>query len=450
MTFPAGLIPDEGFLGEYMAYARRHAMAPDQFHLACGLTALSGIAGSALYFPMGISRFYGTFWGVLCGPAGRARKTSAMKLAVDLIEETIPELELPSDFSREALLEAISKQPSGVMQIDEFGGFLARAARDYMSGVKQDLSKMWDSPRSATRKTMKNTYKIERPTLTIIGACPLDDLTNFARFNDFKQGFMSRLLFFTMEQEEPVPYLDPGEVDMTAREWLVVQLRQYASLREKHAPIEVSEAVRAQWRTYDEKAAKEAAEAPPELSGWESRRGIWIAKLGLLFSLSLTGNPVMEADELERADWLVEILTKTMRSIVGDIPLAGDRGAEKRRLVFDRARSLARANQGVVARRDLLRSVQNHVSSVDELDMMMAVRVGAGEFERGYFRTGARGPQSLSYRYMNGAPTPEGWEREGDRYQSVTKHVTKRVIVEPANDTRTDETRHDSESGDGF
>src|ERR1043166_1028017 len=145
MSEIADLVPQEGFLADYVAYARRHAMAPDQFHLACGLGALSAIAGSALWFPMGISRYYGTFWGVLCGPAGRARKTSAMKLAMDLVDSVIPELQLPSDFSREALLQLLEKQPSGVMMIDEFGGFLARASRDYMSGVKQDLSKMWDS-----------------------------------------------------------------------------------------------------------------------------------------------------------------------------------------------------------------------------------------------------------------------------------------------------------------
>ena len=51
-------------------------------------------------------------------------------------ETTLLGLQLPSDFSREALLDSVSENPTGVLEIDEFGGFLARASRDYMSGVK--------------------------------------------------------------------------------------------------------------------------------------------------------------------------------------------------------------------------------------------------------------------------------------------------------------------------
>jgi hypothetical protein len=432
MSEIADLVPQEGFLADYVAYARRHAMAPDQFHLACGLGALSAIAGSALWFPMGISRYYGTFWGVLCGPAGRARKTSAMKLAMDLVDSVIPELQLPSDFSREALLQLLEKQPSGVMMIDEFGGFLARASRDYMSGVKQDLSKMWDSPGVLARATMKAKYRIERPTLTIMAACPLEDFTNFARFSDFKQGFISRLLFFTMGQEDDLTYIDPGDVDQIAREYLIVQLREFAKLRANPKPIVVSEAIRQQWREYDEKAAIEAAEAPPELSGWESRRGIWIAKLGLLFSLARTGDPVMDEEELARADWLVEILTRSMRELVLDVPLAGDRGAEKRRLIADRAKALARANQGVVLRRDLLRSVQRHVDSVGELDRVMGVLIEAGEYETGRRKTGERGFPAQGWRYLNGKPAPSDWS--SDSRKGVTESRQQVVTVSESGD----------------
>lgn len=412
-SLPSDLIPTEGWLADYVSYARRHAMAPDQFHLACGLAALSAIAGVAMYLPIGPRRYYGTFWGILCGPAGRARKTSAIGLAMDLVDEVIPDLQLPRDFSREALLEAVSQNPTGVLELDEFGGFMAKASRDYMSGVKQDLSGMWEA-RSGTRKTMKHEYKIHRPRLTIIGGCPLDDMLNFMRYGDLKQGFVSRLLFFMMDPEEDVRYVAPHGLDREARSRLIEPLHTFAKLRqeEDQFEIELTARVRAQFEEKDEQAGKRADVAAPEMSAWESRRGVWIAKLGMLFSLSLTGTPVMDPEELERADWLMEIMAEQMRELVEEVPIAGDRNADKRRLVRQRALSLARRGSAanVVSRRELFNSLKRHIDSTQELDRMMNVLVEAGDFERGQIRVGERGKSAVAFRYLNGVPPPEGWQ----------------------------------------
>jgi hypothetical protein len=144
-------MPDDGWLHDYLRAVTPLTDAPVEFHLVSGLCALAAAVGNRLWTVSWGQSVYPHLWVVLVAPSSFWRKSTSINQAEALLREASPTSVYPSDFSREKFLRILAEQPGGVLTLKEFGGFLATLGRDYMGGMKENLTELYDGPDVFTR-----------------------------------------------------------------------------------------------------------------------------------------------------------------------------------------------------------------------------------------------------------------------------------------------------------
>lgn len=282
-------IPSEGYLADYVRFASSVTMAPPEYHLAGGLAQLAALMGNRIKFPLGGRDFPPHLWMVLLGPAGAARKSSAVSLAFDLLDQVRPGLRLPEESSREGLWEVLRNQPNGFLELSEFMSFMERTKLEYMRGITEDLCTFFDCPRSSKRQLKTVSYEVAFPSVTILGAGVTDVLSTFVRGKDLTGGFLSR--FLLVLQTSPTNYVGmspPAAAigrDVVRRR--LAEIASYWRLRVSY-PYRMNwsrETIEA-WESYDRRLIDADEIRIPETSGFVSRAGIYVAKIATCYALS--------------------------------------------------------------------------------------------------------------------------------------------------------------------
>jgi len=190
-------LPAEGWLADYLKAVTPLTDAPVEFNLASGLCALASSIGNSLWYDTWGQTIYPHLWAVLVAPSSFWRKSTAINMAERLLREAEDSRVLPSDFSREKLLEELAARPVGMLTLKEFGGFLERLSATYMAGTKEMLTDLYDGPERYSRALKTKTYTIERPAVTLLAATTLDWLESKITDGDLRSGFLARFLFVT-------------------------------------------------------------------------------------------------------------------------------------------------------------------------------------------------------------------------------------------------------------
>lgn len=207
------LIPDTGFIKEYLEYLRTCTDAPVIYHYGTIMTVLSVACSGAdilCRYPTG-SRFLPTpLWSVLVGDSGSSRKSSSMSAGVDMLERAKsimpnPEVLLPADGSLEAWHEFLVENEQALLYRDELAVLFDQSKRNYSDGLKHWLMELYTG-RPRTRVTLKGkaTGKpstIQRPRLGILGAIPPDTFSKKAHNSDWLSGFLARFTFWPGDRE---------------------------------------------------------------------------------------------------------------------------------------------------------------------------------------------------------------------------------------------------------
>ena len=117
--------PKIGFIPLYLEYARPLTEARDQFHLASALSVLSAAYERRIFIEEG-SRIHPNLYTAILGHSSASKKSTSIKLGLDLMEDVFPErLSLSNSFTPEGLQSAFGECPLQLIEIDELGGFLA-------------------------------------------------------------------------------------------------------------------------------------------------------------------------------------------------------------------------------------------------------------------------------------------------------------------------------------
>lgn len=203
-------MPDDGWLHEYLRAVTPLTDAPVEFHVASGLCALAGAVGNRLWGIFWGQNVYPHLWAVLVAPSSFWRKSTSINQAEALLREASPTSVYPSDFSREKFLRILAENPAGVLTLKEFGGFLATLGRDYMGGMKENLTELYDGPDVFTRALQSGAIEIRRPAVTMLGATTLDWLEARLTDGDLQGGFLARFLFVTASHKASAKGLTGG------------------------------------------------------------------------------------------------------------------------------------------------------------------------------------------------------------------------------------------------
>lgn len=221
-------LPDEGWLRDYLMAVTPLTDAPVEFHLISGLCAISSAIGNDLYVESWGQNVYPHLWAVLVAPSSFWRKSTSINTAEALLRSAAPTALLPSDFSREKFLRILAERPAGLLTVKEFGGFLAALGRDYMGGMKENLTELYDGPDVFRRALQSGEIVVEKPAVTILAATTLDWLESRITDGDLRGGFLARFLFVTAAHKASAKGLTTG-MDYVARMRLVDGLADIAA-----------------------------------------------------------------------------------------------------------------------------------------------------------------------------------------------------------------------------
>lgn len=199
------------FLAHYEAYVAKITDAPTEFGHATGLAILSAIALRRRWLNRGTG-IYPNLFMLLTADSSKDRKSTSVKLGLDLLREVDPKRIGPTDFTPEGLMTVMRKKPGKLprncllLPMSEFGNFLA-TTNTYAAGNSSFLCQLYDGETIERSRAGKKPSLIINPRVSLLGAVAHGMLIEYAKKEDWTTGFFARFLFVTPGPVRP-PRMD--------------------------------------------------------------------------------------------------------------------------------------------------------------------------------------------------------------------------------------------------
>lgn len=368
-------MPRTGWLSNYLQAVTPLTDTPVEFSLASGLCAIAAALGNSLWFETWGQRVYPHVWAVLVAPSSFWRKSTAINMAERVLREADETRVLPSDFSREKLLEELQARPIGLLTLKEFGGFLATIGRDYMAGTKEMLTELYDGPDRYTRSLKAQTWIVERPAISLLAATTLDWLESRITDGDLRGGFLGRFLFITATTKSSPKGLT-GAMDPGRRLWLRDGLIDLT--RVQPGPVRLLPPARDRYEAWMDGWESEVTGShhSTDLTGFAVRLQTYALKVAMLHqaSVALTDEGPVDEIALPAMDAAIaycRLLWRNVSALVDEEIAIGREAKELRRL-------RGMVGQGI-ARSELLRLSKMKARDFDQL---LDTLVQSGEVTR--------------------------------------------------------------------
>ena len=197
----------ETFLDEYKAWACEATDAVPEFHELSAMIVLSAITASSLRLHTSYGPIAPNLWGLVLGDSTVTRKSTSMKMAVDLLSSLESELLLATDGSVEGLLSGLSTRPNKVSVFfrDEVSGlFDSMNKRDYLSSMPETLAHLYDVPPVYSRLLRKEVIRLESPAFIFFGGGITERVYGNITEDWIESGFMPRFLIVSGEFDREV------------------------------------------------------------------------------------------------------------------------------------------------------------------------------------------------------------------------------------------------------
>lgn len=144
----------ERFTEKYLAYANEFTDCPDPFLLWGALLAISASLSRTVYVEAGSWNVSPHIWVVLIGKSS-SHKSTAISIVEDLIEVVSPERAAPAEFTSEAIIQSLSKQPIRLFIFDEAKSFFDMLGKKYNESLKSLFTILYRKP-CYSRTTIKH------------------------------------------------------------------------------------------------------------------------------------------------------------------------------------------------------------------------------------------------------------------------------------------------------
>lgn len=186
------------FVSDYREWAVQATDAIPEFHDLSAFIALSAIIANSVRLHTSNSILVPNLWGLILGDSTLSRKTTAMRMAVmDILMTIDQELILATDGSAEGLLTGLTERNNrtSVFYRDEVSGFFESInRRDYLAGLPETLTHLYDVPPVYTRRLRKEVIHIESPIFIFFGGGVRDRVYESLSESYVLSGFLPRFL----------------------------------------------------------------------------------------------------------------------------------------------------------------------------------------------------------------------------------------------------------------
>lgn len=399
------LIPMTGFIGEYMRYTDLQE-SPGSYHFWIGMCVLSAILQRRAYISKGVYNVYPNLFMILVAPSGRCRKSRALSLGVDLIQDFDFMNIVADKTTPESLLEALMIGTQGLsrtedmaqgvinLQVDSVGFIKAGELsvflnkQSYTAGMVNLLTDLFDCPKSFKYLTRnKRPIELNNVAVTFVGASTPEWLATSLPEAAFEGGFMSRIIFVVKNYKDRTIALprdpEPGQYESLRRK--LIEVRKLCRGR-----MELSHSAR-EWYIdwYSELDATPLEDE--QLGGFLERKPDTILKVATLLNASDDPeNKIISVETLKKAETLVSWTQARMFKAFKNVEMS--RAGSFRSKIME----IIEQN-GEISRRALMRKFGSKISNVKELEDIMGVMVEAGEVEE-VLTPNVSGPATSVYR----------------------------------------------------
>jgi hypothetical protein len=207
----------ETFIDQYKGWACEATDAIPEFHELSCMILLSSITAASLRLRTSYGEIAPNLWGLILGDSTVTRKSTSMKMAVDLLTKIEPEIIVATDGSAEGLLSVLAMRPNRVSVFfrDEVSGlFDSINKRDYLSSMPETLAHLYDVPPVYSRQLRKERIRIESPAFIFFGGGITERVYQNVSEDWIESGFMPRFLIVSGEfnQSTMRPTGPPSEV----------------------------------------------------------------------------------------------------------------------------------------------------------------------------------------------------------------------------------------------
>lgn len=284
----------------YLAYTHSNE-APEEFHLWMALTAIAGVLRRNVFFDMGYFTVYPNLFTILVSPAGRCKKSTAMRISREFIRK-VDGINFTSDsISRERLIQDLSQclkddQSPMTAYSSEFASMLTTSGMDMVVF----LTDIYDSPSEWSHKTkMGGTQKIIAPFLNLAGGTTPDWIARSLPLDTVGIGLTSRILFVyhdTPRKRPPRPKLSPEQIKLG--ELLTFDLRTISTLQGEFKMTDEANAAFDSW--YEERLDNPNTTGDPRLNGYFERKPVHVLKVAMIISAAKHHDLMITVEDLEQ------------------------------------------------------------------------------------------------------------------------------------------------------
>ena len=371
-------LPEQGFLKDYIDYAKEYTDAPEHYHLFAGLTIIATALGNKVWFRgYGNRKAYPNMWLILLAPSSFFRKTTCLNIGKSIIYEVDRKLILPTEFSPEALASTLQKAPQGLFIWSEFAGFLSQLERPYMLGTKEFLTDIFDCPEFYERKLKNETITIEKPCISIMAASTIEWLNSKLREGDLRGGFLNRFLYIPATKKNKIIPFPPSPSEFRRQE-LAKKLSRIGKLE---GEADLSGVTCAYEEFYIEHEKSLGRQRNQELlSGFYTRLADYCLKFSVLYQVVSEGNLTVSMDSMQKAIYLTKYLKRTIVNLIDEELALSPDAAERKRLL-----KLIPEAPEHITRADLTRyshmsakQINNHLLTLFESYTVRSSSIGEG------------------------------------------------------------------------
>jgi len=358
-------VPNTDFTRSYMEYASEVTDAPGCFHLALSYVILSSIVAKNAYIPYGGIDMYTNLYVLIAAPSTIHRKSWSIRMALKLVSAIRSEFIMPDCSSVKSFLEELADEErtppeSGLIDIDELGGFMKSVrSNQHKYGLTEALTSAYTQReiyiKTGTKRTDAEKFRIKEPFINIAAACSLDWLTQEVESSDITGGFLARFLWILHTDRNNSPQPLPNRPNLAKEMALIAKLQRISQFIGPIQLVKGGEAHKTYNAWYQEFVAKHQGKRFDVIYNRLTDITLKISALNCLQRLEKEGRQLSSLKEAEIAPGDVQraiLLIEDSAANIQDINV----GANKTEVMQNKVLSFIRKN-GPVARRKVLQGI---------------------------------------------------------------------------------------------
>ena len=311
----------------YLAYTAE-SESPEDYHIWTAISSLSAVLRRRVFFDMGYFLVYPNMYIVLVSPAGRCKKSTAMRMGKSLFTQ-LPDIEFSADSTtRERLIQDLSmafkeEQSALTVHSSEFASMLTSSGMDMVVF----LTDIFDCPLEWSHKTkVSGTSRIRAPYLNLLAGTTPDWIAKAMPLDTIGIGLTSRVIFVfhdTPRIQDPIPKLSPEQKALA--DLLVEDLKAIARISGEYKFSD--EALESYTKWYRQRTQQPNPTGDPRLNGYYERKPIHLIKLCMIVAASQRDETIITQADFDQAMLLFDRTEARMPQVfanVGKNPLAVD------------------------------------------------------------------------------------------------------------------------------